>query len=69
MKQLPDKYVECILTHVDGTQRIGRLNHDQTFWQLSSYDNRRKHNYLWKLEDVDCFLVIEGFVNPKEVET
>lgn len=41
MISLPEPYVECVLKHKDGSQRIGRLNHKKTHFQLSSFEVRK----------------------------
>lgn len=57
---LPSPYVDCVLLHKDGTQRIGRLNHNSTHFQLSSYSTR-KVEVVWAVKDVIEFKIIEYF--------
>lgn len=57
-KELPDSYVDCIIKHKDGGMRIGRLNHNKTYWQISSYQIR-KVEVLWSVDEVQAFKVID----------
>lgn len=58
VKELPEPYVDCVILTVDGVKRIARLNHDKTYWQLSTY-NKNKHDYVLTLDRVKDFKVID----------
>lgn len=55
-----DPYTECVALHKDGTQRIGRLNHDRSHFQLASFQTR-KVEIVWSVHDITDFIVIEWF--------
>ncbi|MFM5032379.1 hypothetical protein [Aeromonas media] len=57
---LPKPYVDCLLLHRDGSQRIGRLNHNSTHFQLASYQTR-KTEVVWAPGDVILWREIEPF--------
>lgn len=60
MISLPEPYVECVLKHKDGSQRIGRLNHKKTHFQLSSFEARKVY-VVWAASDVVACKTIDFF--------
>lgn len=58
--ELPEPYVDCVIRHKNGSQRIGRLNHKKTHFQLSSYQPRRVE-VVWAVADITDVKVIEMF--------
>lgn len=57
---LPVPYIDCLLLHKDGSQRIGRLNHNGSHFQLASYQTR-KTEVVWVPDDVVMWREIEPF--------
>lgn len=57
-----EPYQDCVILHKDGSQRIGRLNHDRRHFQLASYQTR-KVEVVWPVKDVRGVKVIEMFPN------
>ena len=60
MISLPEPYVECVIKHIDGGQRIGRLNHRKTHFQLSSFE-MRKVEVVWAVSDVVACKPVDFF--------
>lgn len=57
---LPVPYVDCLLLHKNGNQRIGRMNHNGSHFQLASYQTR-KTEVVWAPDDVVMWREIEPF--------
>lgn len=55
-----EPYQDCVVQHKDGSQRIGRLNHDRRHFQLASYQTR-KVEVVWPVGDVQEAKLIEMF--------
>ena len=51
-------YVECVVTHQDGSKRIGRLTNKREFFELASFQER-KVNVVWPIEKCIDFKVID----------
>lgn len=53
-----DPYVECVVKHRDGTIRVGRLNHNKSIWQMSTFQTC-KYGTVWSNRNVVSFKVID----------
>ena len=62
-QELPEPYVECLLTHKDGAVDIGRLDHNKKSWQVHTYQSSVKYGRTWCVKDVILFIPIQDAIN------
>lgn len=56
---LPDAYVDCIIQHENGDQRLARLNHEKTRWEI--YGHGVRAYSIWLVKHVVRWKVVEYY--------